>query len=257
MSATLVTFLFETSNFVVLALALTWLVFKPVRAMLASQRAKQDAQAAEAEHKLAEAERTRAEIAAAHQRLQEELAQVRSRELESARRDAEQITLEARAAVQRERDVLRREAAQLSEDEAGKLAQAAAAAAAATVAELLEQVGGPNLQSALIRMACEQLRSLRSQTLAPVKIESAAPLAPADRTAIQATLGESARQATFLVDESIGAGIRISTGGGLIDGTAGGLAEFARQALIKQLSQTPNNHYFQPRANDARSFSKT
>jgi F-type H+-transporting ATPase subunit b len=243
-SATLTTFVFEAANFLILAGVLSWLLFKPVRKALADQRARLQAEASEAGAKLAEAAKKQAEIDATWRKLQDELNQLRARELEAARQKADEILAAARAAAEREREMLRRRAGQLADDAAGRLSQAAAGAATAAVAELLAQIQGPDLDEALLGAACEQLRHLPAERLAPVKVESAGALSPKNRATLEAVLAGAAHEATFVVDESLGSGVRIATASGLIDATAAGLVQFTRQVLAKQLNHTHNNHHF-------------
>ena len=191
MSPTLTTFLFEAANFLVLAIVLGWLFFKPVRQALADRRVKFAAESEQAAEKLAAAEKTQQEMEAARADLQDgvDMICVR-RELETARQQAEQILTDARGAAERERELSRRQAARMSETQRDRLAEAAVTAAADTVGHLFEQIDGPELQSALINAACRQLASLPRGDLAPVKIESAEPLSHEQ----QATLEERARR---------------------------------------------------------------
>lgn len=237
MSPTWTTFLFEAGNFLVLAAFLGWLFFKPVRKALADQRAKNEAATNEAEQKLAEAERLRNEIDTEHKKLQEELNQLRSKELEAARKQAEQIVSDARAARERERENLKRQATRLAENEERMLSQAAAAAAARAVGKLLEQIRGPDLDSALFQAAWQQLQSFSGEKLAPVKVESARALSPAQQKQLEEFFGEDAAGKTsFHVVDELGAGLRITTARGLIDATSTGLAQYAQQALATELN---------------------
>ena len=165
MSPTLTTFLFEAANFLVLAAVLGWLFFKPVRQALADRRAKFEADSVQAAEKLAEAEKAQQEIDATRANLQAELNELRTRELEAARRQADQILADARTAAEREREMSHRQAARMSDTQRDTLAEVSAAAAAETVGRLLEQIGGPDLQSALIESACQQLGSLPPDAL--------------------------------------------------------------------------------------------
>ena len=251
MSPTLTTFLFEAANFLVLAGVLGWLFFNPVRQALANRRAKFEADAAQAAEKLAAAETVQREIDAARRSLKAELNELRTRELEAARRQAEQILADARTAAEREREMSRRQAAQLSETQRSTLADVSARAAAATVGHLLEQIGGPDLHSALVASACRQLGSMPPVALAPVKIESAQQLSPQQRAALSSALGPAAATADFRTVDGLGSGVRISTGVGLIDATASGLTQFARQSLTKEMNRRANNHNPLQSFNDA------
>ncbi len=178
MPPALTTFLFEAANFLVLAAVLGWLFFKPVRKVLAERRAQFEAESDQAARKLAEAEKTQLEIESDRANLQAELNDLRKRELETARAQAEQILADARAAAERNIEMSRRQAAQMSDAKQQALAEASATAAAETVGHLLQQIGGPDLQAALISSACQQLHSLPPGEIAPVKVESSQPLTP-------------------------------------------------------------------------------
>jgi F0F1-type ATP synthase membrane subunit b/b' len=243
-SPTLTTFLFEAANFLLLAAALGWFFFRPVRQALADRRGKFEAEAQQAAAKLAEAESMQRTIAAAHEHLQQELNELRAREQQAARAQADRLLADARLAADRERELVRRQTAQLSDLQREALAQVAAAAAAAAVGELLERISGPDLEAALIRSACDQLRNLPGDALAPVKVESARPLDAAQRAELEAILGPAAVGAEFRTAEGLGAGLRISTAKGLIDASVGGLARFARQALAQEMNHRAGNHQF-------------
>ncbi|NJN46050.1 MAG: F0F1 ATP synthase subunit delta [Candidatus Competibacteraceae bacterium] len=131
-----------------------------------------------------------------------------------------------------------------------RLAEVSAAAAAETVGHLLSQIGGPDLHSALIRAACQQLGSLPQGALPPVTVESAEPLSPEHLGVLRNTLGTATDAANFKTVKGLGAGIRISTGKGLIDASVRGLTQFARQALVKAMNHRENNRNPLQSAND-------
>lgn len=242
-SPTLTTFLFEAANFLLLAGLLGWLFFKPVRQALEQQRESIDAAAHEAEQKLAEAEETRGEIEAQRRALQQELEQLRAHELEAARQKAERIVADARATAEREREVQAQQAARRAESESVRLSRAAASAAAEVVARLLEQIEGPDLETALVKAACEQVRAMPRHDLAPVRVESAQPLSEPDRALLREAVGQQAgdQQITWQVLPELGPGLRITTGRGLIDATADGLAQYAQRALLAELNHRDSN----------------
>lgn len=242
MSPTFITFLFEAANFVVLALVLGWLFFKPVRQALDDRRARFEADSVRASEKLAAAEKTLQEIEATRDNLQAELNELRTRELDAARQQADQILCDVRAVAERECQMSRREAARMSETQRDTLATVAAHAAADTVGQLFEQIGGPELQSALIESAAQQIRSLPQGTLAPVKVESAQPLSSAQLEVLTNALGSAAEDTDFRTIEGLGAGVRIATRKGLIDATVSGLTRFARQSLVTEINRLAKNH---------------
>ncbi len=251
MSPTVVTFLFEAANFLVLAGVLGWLFFKPVRQALADHRAKFEADNQQAAQRLAEAENTKQQMDAARANLQAELNEHRSGEMEAIRRQSEQILAEARAAAQRELEQSHLQAARMSETQRDRLAEVSATAAAQAVGRLLEQIGGPDLQSALIESACRQLTSMPHDTLGSVKVESTQPLSPEQRSALRTALGPAADAADFRTVDGLGDGVRISTDKGLIDASVKGLVQFASQSLVKEMGRLSNNHNPLQNVNDA------
>lgn len=251
MSPTLTTFLFESANFLVLAAALGWLFFKPVRQALADRREKFESDNRQATQKLAEAEKTQQEINVTRDNLQAELNDLRTSELEAARRQADQILTDARSVAAREREMSQRLAAQMSDTQRDTLAEVSAAATVDTVGRLLKTIGGPQLQSALIESACQQLRSLPQEGISPVKVESTQPLSPDQITSLKNALGAAADSADFRTVDGLGDGVRISTGRGLIDASVGGLVQFASQSLVKEMSRRANHHNPLQNINDA------
>lgn len=251
MSPTLTTFLFESANFLVLAFVLGWLFFKPVRQALVDRRAAFEAESEEAANKLTVANRRQQEIEAAHANLQSELDELRSQELEAAKQQAEQILSAARTAAEREREMSRRQAARMSDTQRDRLAEVVASATAETVGRFIDQIGGPELQSALIASACEQLGTLPLDGIAPVTIESGQPLATEQKVRINNALGPAASGADFRTTNGLGAGIRIATRKGLIDASVSGLTQFARQSLVAEMNRRANNHDFLPGTDDA------
>jgi F0F1-type ATP synthase membrane subunit b/b' len=247
----LTTFLFEAANFLVLAAALGWLFFKPVRQALLDHQARFEADNLQAAQKLADAEKVQQATNATRASLQAELNELRARELEAARRQAGQILDDARAVAQREREMSQRQAAQISESQRDHLAAAAAMAAAETVGRFLTQIGGPKLHGALIASACQQLRSLPQGNLAPVKVESTLPLSSEQIASIKDALGAAVDSADFRTIDDLGDGVRISTGKGLIDATARGLVQFAGHSLSKEMRRRANNHHPLQSINDA------
>ncbi|MEZ6133370.1 MAG: ATP synthase F0 subunit B [Pirellulaceae bacterium] len=251
MSPTLTTFLFEAANFLVLAAALSWLLFKPVRQALADRREKFEADNRQATQILAEAQKTQQEINETRTRLQAELGEMRTRELETARQQAEQILNEARSVAVREREMSHRLTVQVSDTQRDMLAEVSAAAAADMVGRLLIEIGGPALQSALVASACKQLRSLPQSGISPVKVESSQPLSPEQLASLKDALGAAAATVDFRMVDGLGDGVRVLTGKGLIDASVGGIVQFASQSLVKEMSRRANNHNPLHRINDA------
>ncbi len=236
MSATLTTFLFEAANFLVLTAALGWLFFQPVRKSIADFRTKFESDNQQAAQKLAEAESLRQAIQAEKEALLAELSARRTNELAGIKAQADKLLAEARVAADRERERSLVEAARLSDTQRDTLATVAATVAAESVEHLLEQIGGPDLQSALIHSACLQIVQWASSSLAPVKIESSQPLSALQMTEVKKALGSAGETADFRIVDNVGVGVRISTSKGLVDASARGLRNFASQSLVKAMN---------------------
>jgi F-type H+-transporting ATPase subunit b len=237
-----ITFLFEAANFLVLAAVLGWIFFKPVRQALADRGARITAEEQQAAEKLADANRIQQDIVDARSALQQELDELRNEKLEAARNEADQILADARATAERELEASRRQADRLSETEQARIAEAAAFAAGEAVARLLKQIASPELHTALLRSACRQLHALPQDRLKPVTVETAEPLDSDNRAVLDDALGPAAAGADVRTNRGLGVGVRISTGQGLIDASAAGLAGFARGALLKQMNHRADDH---------------
>lgn len=242
MSPTLTTFLYEAANFLVLAAALGWLFFRPVRKALADRQQRFAAKEHQAAEQLAQAQQAQQEAAAERANLQTELSALRAQELEAARQKADKILAEARASAARELESSRRQAAHLSESQQDTLSVAAATAAAEAVQQLMKQIGGPDVHAALVASACHQLAALQPESLAPVKIESEQALSAEAQAALNEALRTAAASADYRQVEDMGVGIRVTTAQGLIDASASGLARFARQALLQEMSLRSGKH---------------
>jgi F0F1-type ATP synthase membrane subunit b/b' len=231
----LTTFLFEAVNFVLLAAGLGWLLFRPIRHVLADRRAALAQEAEEVAAKRAEVERLQEAIQHRSAALEAELEHLRQSALAGAQQEAERIRAAAQADAEREREAAHEQLAHLEEAQLERLAAAVATAAGAAVQRLLQQLGGPDLERGLARAACRTLQALDGQTLGAVTVESAHPLDQETMTALTAVLGDAARTTAFRVTPTLGTGLRISTRHGLVDASATGLAAFAQRTLSAQL----------------------
>ncbi|HEX5105688.1 MAG TPA: ATP synthase F0 subunit B [Pirellulaceae bacterium] len=236
MSPTLVTFLFEAANFLLLAAVLSWLLFKPVRKALADYRARLDAQAIKAQEKLAASEKLQADIEQERQAFRDESARLRNDTLAAARTQAEQTLAQARERARTVKEAAEQHVTRLDAAQKEALAQAAAMAAAAAVAKLLEQIGGPELETALRQAACRQLAGLQLDGQRII-IESAAPLGDSERVELEHALGPAAVHVTYRVVKELRGGIRVTTSRGVIDASVAGLADYARIALTSELGE--------------------
>lgn len=243
MSPTVTTFLFEVANFLILAGALTWLLFRPVRAAIEKRREHIAEAEQQSTEKLAEAERTRREIEQRLARLDEEIREKRDSAKQTATQEAEQIVSEARAAAQRERASLKRQLHNLEHARIENISKIVAATAGQAVGRLLHDVAETDLDGALVRQACHQLQTFDGNSLAPVIVESARELSAEERQAIENAAGPAGESVDYRITEELKMGLRISTNRGLIDLSDAGLAEYTERALASRLnaaSQTNN-----------------
>ncbi len=250
MTPTITTFLFEIANFLVLLGVLGYFFFKPVRQALDDRRQRFAAEDQQAAQKLAEAQQLQQRLATEHARLQQELNEMRRRETEAAAKQAAQILADARDAADRERAQSQLQLARLGDRQRDSLAEASALAAGETVGRLLDSLNAHDLQAMLVESACQQLGSLPQTSLGKVKIESAHPLAAEHYKSLMHALGPAADAADFRTVNGLGAGVRISTGSGLIDASVSGLANFAKQSLLKEMRHRSANHTSEASAHD-------
>lgn len=236
MSPSLTTFLFETANFLALVALLTWLFFKPVRNAIETQRVKLQTQAEEAAQQLSDAEHIRQEIAAQRQQLTAELERMRAETHTAAQQEADTLLTATRAQLERERAALRRDALNLEKAQTAKLARALASAAYSTIKRFFEQMEGPELEELLLKAACRELRLLARDTLGPVTIESTAPLSTEATQMITCAMGTPHDTVDVRVVPELVAGVRMTTRHGLIDASVAGLAHFAEQSLVDDIT---------------------
>ena len=235
MNDSLWTFAFEIANFVALAAVLAWLFFKPVRKALADQQAKASTLEEDAAQKLADAESLQQDIKSQRDALAGELEAMRIESRQVAKQEAEQIPAESRAHAERERAALNRDALHIERAQMAKIAEAVACATHSTMKRFLQQMDGPELEQTLIKAACRELQAFSSSSLAPVTIESAAPLDDDVRRLINASLGAAAQSTDFRVVPDLQGGLRISTAHGLIEASVTGLVNFAKQSLSAEM----------------------
>lgn len=232
MSSTVTTFLFELTNFLLLAVLLGWLLFKPVRAVLQARQAAEKQQAEELAARLVESDRQRADLDQRLRVFESETAELRRRHVAAADQEAAAIVAHAHDTVERERDLVRRGMAQLEHAQVERLSAAVAAATRESIVRLLATLNAPDLDASLARAACGQLEGLKPGALGQVLIESARPLTESLHAAIASALNADAPSATFRVVPDLGAGLRITTAQGLIDTSAQGLGRQA-EGLVR------------------------
>lgn len=236
MSPTMSTFLLEAVNFLLLAGALGFLLFKPVRAALERKRAEMETQTSEAAAKLAEAEKLREEAGKERAALEEELQKRREEAKAEAEKESSAILERAREAARRERESARKALSELSEAELDRLADAVAETTARTVGKLLSRLSSRELDRELVGAACRELRSLDGDALGRVVVETPSEIDEETRRELEEALGEAARDAEFRVLPDLGTGIRVTTKSGLVDASASGLADYARRSLAGTLT---------------------
>ncbi|MCA9177941.1 MAG: hypothetical protein KDB14_25935 [Planctomycetales bacterium] len=227
------TFVFETLNFAALAGVLAWLFFKPVRAALQEEQARAERLQQEAVDKADKADQLLREQDAKRQSLGDELDAMRDAARAAAKLEAEQLLRDARARIEHERANLRREAVNIERSQVAKLAEAVAEATHLAVQKLLGQIGGPDLDRALLSAGCRELQQFSDGSLAGVTVESAKALSDEEQAQLRGALGDEPPQLR-LAPELI-AGVRISTSRGLIDASVAGLSEYARQLLVTEM----------------------
>ena len=235
MSPTLVTFVFQLINVLLLIGVLGWLFFKPMRstlqAKLDSEKARRDQLAAREE----EVDQQRAEIDRRVRAFDTDMAQRQQINVAAAAQEAATLRAQAHEAAERERDAVRRGLAQLERAHIERLSAAVAAATRESVARLLTTLSATDLDVSLVHAACHQLAAMEGRPLGAVLIESAHPLDDAARLTMMAALNGRAPSTQFQVVPDLGAGLRIVTSKGLIDASARGIAQEAERLLADAL----------------------
>jgi F0F1-type ATP synthase membrane subunit b/b' len=235
-SPSLTTFIFETANFVALAALLAWLFFKPVRSAIETQRLNIRTQEEEAARKLSEAEQIRQEIDSQRRQLNTELERMRAESRTTAKQESDALLAATRAQLERERTVLQRDMLNLEKSQITRLAGVLASAAHATIKRFFEQLEGPELEQLLLKSACRELTLLAAHALGPVTIECATSLDTEAQQTIALAMGAHQTTMDVRVVPELVAGVRIATQQGLIDASVTGLARFAEQVLIDDMT---------------------
>lgn len=220
----LANFLFEAANFLLLAAALGWILFKPVRRALDAEAARRAGEEAERARLRADVDAAAREARAARDAAERDAAATRQTALAAARAEAAAIVEDARKERARERGVLERELAAARAAEAAALAEVVGQVAAGSVQALMAALQGPSLDLALVRAACAELAALPGGVRGPVVVESARPLEAEARSLLEAVLGGGHEHR---IVAELGAGVRVTSPAGQVDATP---ASFARQA---------------------------
>lgn len=238
MSTTLANFIFETVNFLLLAAALGWVLYKPVRHALDAEQERRDRDEQERSRLLLEAQTAAREAQSTREAAARESTERREEVLASARREAEQLLEQAKQARAAERRSFESELASARAAQALEWADLIGRIASVSVSRLLETIRGPALDSGLVHAACAELARLEDRGGALV--ESASPLEATDRARLAALLpgGFEDRTAPELI-----AGVRVTTSGGQVDASVA--------AIARQAARTLTNALAEPSARDA------
>jgi F0F1-type ATP synthase membrane subunit b/b' len=228
LSPALANFLFEAANFLVLAGALAWLLFKPMRNALQAEQERR----AEEESKIAkardEADALMTEARDAHNKLETELEEQRTAMLAEARKEIADLKEKARKEQFAETQANEKKQEAARRAQARQLATTLGRISAASVRDLLDTVSGPSLDLALVRAACGELSALPSGAKTSCIVESARPLEDAARSLLREAIGHDFEER---IVAELGAGVRVTTTQGQIDGSATSLAQQAAQQI--------------------------
>jgi len=229
-SATVATFLFETVNFLLLAVALGWVFLKPMRRLVDRERADR-AQAREAvARSRAEVERARDELAKRFATIEEEVERTRAEARANAEREAARTLQRTREQAAEERKRAELEAEGRRREETAALSREVGQIAAKLVLDVFARAGA-EADVALARAAGSELASLARHKPHHVLVESARPLGDEVRRVLRDELGPAFDSAQTRVVPELVAGVRIASDEGLVDASARGLAASAERAL--------------------------
>jgi F0F1-type ATP synthase membrane subunit b/b' len=228
MSPALANFLFEAANLLLLAAALGWVLFKPVRAALDREKARHATDMEEAQRLRAEAESLANEARAARRAADAEIARQGAEMVAAAQKQAAALLEEARKAQVAERSTFLREQHAARERQTARLAEDIGCVAAESVRRLLLDLDGPDLELALVRAACEQLRTLPDSARQGAAVESARALDSNAKELLQAVLADHFTERTV---PELGAGVRVTTRAGQVDASALSIAREAARAV--------------------------
>jgi F0F1-type ATP synthase membrane subunit b/b' len=221
-------FLFEAANLLLLAAALGWLLFRPVRAALDAERDRHARAQAESAERRAEAERLSAEARAVRVAADQDAEERRRALLAAARQEAARLLDEARRVQAAERRAEAEERDAVTRRQAVALAGAVGEIAADALRRLLETLDGPALDLALVRAACAELGAVPAAARATARVESARPLGAEALRLLAGLLGEGFQAGTV---PELGAGVRVTTSAGQVDASALALARQAAREV--------------------------
>jgi F0F1-type ATP synthase membrane subunit b/b' len=238
-----VTFAFEVGNFLLLAALLGWLFFRPVRAALEGRRSRLESEQRAAADARERAERESQDARARRETERAELERAREELRREAEAERQQLLEAGRNQLARERGQLDQELQAARSASARAQARDAAFAAHVIVERLLAALKGADLEELLAGAACRSLAELAAHgSLAPLVIESAAPLDASTLGRLAAAAGVAREQATTRAEPDLIAGLRVLTARGLVDATVSGLAAQAERLLVARIESENHGH---------------
>jgi F-type H+-transporting ATPase subunit b len=220
------TFLLEIINFLVLLWILKHFLYKPVLDVIARRRAGIDAQLAQARDLRDEAERLKAEYEGRLTEWQREQARARAALGEEIDQERAKRLAALQATLEQERQKAAVAEARRREDERRAMEGRALEQGARFATRLLSLAAGTELESRLIDLAVEDLRTLSAErvsalrtqwgsTPAKIRVASALPLPEDRRPELEQVLREVSGLDTpvaYEIDTRLVAGLRISIG---------------------------------------------
>jgi F0F1-type ATP synthase membrane subunit b/b' len=230
LASSLATFVFETVNFLLLAVALGWLFLRPMRKLLDDERSAHNEAERKAKEAAAQAEHTRAELTERLAALHEEADRIRATARGQAEQDAAHILERARSQLEDEQRRAEREAQGQREAHTNELARDVGLVAGRIVVEVFARAGEQG-DLALARAARDQLSAMAAHGATHFLVESARPLGDDARGALRSALGGAFDGAQLRVVPELVAGVRVTSEAGLVDATALGLATAAQRAI--------------------------
>lgn len=230
MSASLATFVFETVNFVLLALALGWAFSRPMRKLLAEELAVRERAEGDAIAARASLEQGRVDLDARLASAARELDVMRDRARTEAEKEASRIIVEARERIAAERLRADRELEDRRRAELGALGGEVARATAKLVLQVFA-AAGEGTDAAFARAATTELAKLSLLEDPALVVECARPPGEEVRAALRRALGAAFERAEVRVVPELVAGVRVTGRAGLVDASARGLASYAEVAL--------------------------
>jgi len=228
LSPALANLLFEAANFLVLAAVLSWVLFKPVRRALDTERERHAAEQQESERLRAEVALLTEQTRRLTQEAERDIELRRQQILNAAEREASELVEEARRSERVQRQALTREFDATRAAEVAELGPLVGSVAAEAVRQLLQAVQGPSIDAALVRAACEKLETLPADARRSAQVESARPLEAEARSVLESALGGAVMER---VVPELGCGVRVTTTAGQVDATALSLARHVARCV--------------------------